>query len=163
MAWVLIIPICIIGFIVNSADDYWIGSWGTARRAGVGFLAGLLAAFLFWFSASFICTAFVDVEYVLNDVKEIVSLDSSRAFSNGFHPISGEVDIDDRYYFIDKNDASRQKDSIHAYYTSVIRSDDVTPRIEFYSLEWEDEIWSWFASPLVSDMYTVYIPKNDLI
>ena len=93
----------------------------------------------------------------------IVSLDSTAAFSNGFHPISGQVGIGDKYYFIEKGDERRQRDSVDAYYASVVRSDEGTPRIEFYSPEWEIEVLSWFASPLAEDIYKIYIPENDLI
>lgn len=163
MAWLLVIPVFMIAFVVDPGEDHWIGSWGIFGRAGIGILAGLLVAVSLWFSASFMCTACMDVEYILYDTKGIASLDSTPAFSNGYHPISGQVGVRDKYYFVEKGDESRQKDSIDAYYASIVRSDLGTPRIEFYSPEWEVEALSWFASPLVDDIYKIYIPENDLI
>lgn len=163
MAWLLVVPVFMIAFVAEPGNDRLFSSWSIFGKLAAGFLAGVVTAFLFWIGASFFCTGLVGIEYTLCETKEIVSLDSSTAFSNGFHPISGQVGIGDKYYFIEKGDESRQRNSVDAYYASIVRSDEGTPRIEFYSPEWEIEVLSWFASPLAEDIYKIYIPENDLI
>lgn len=162
MAWLLVVPVFVGAFVIEPSEDYWIGAWDVPFRAVAGFLAGLLAAASLWFASSFLCCFFMDVDYVLMETKEIVSLDSRSLFDSGFHPISGQAGIDDLYYFIEKDGNVERKGTIDAYYASIIRSDRIDPCIEFYSPQWAVKGLSWFASPMADDMYKIYVPENSL-
>lgn len=160
----------IIGFIIVVVLNIYI--WrdtyeSVGSKIGYTFmslLTGFIASLFILLVASGIFGCFLDdadYSYDLSYSTKIVALKDNQNISGSYFVFSGYVDEKLYYYYAKETEFGYKTEKIAADECYIKYTDD-TPKLETYTSNFKNEIFYWFAGPLVDSRTIIYCPENTI-